>query len=94
MRITGKCASRTNAKGGEGLDPGTVMEGIGSYGAGLIDVEDLYKIECHSLPSAGTCSAMFTACTMASVVEALGTAPRAHTVHALPTPCIPTARRR
>jgi len=54
------------------MDPATVMEGIGSYGAGLIDLEELHKIECASLPGSGTCSAMFTACTMATVVEAIG----------------------
>ena len=30
------------------------------------------RIECNALPGSGTCSAMFTACTMASAVEALG----------------------
>eukprot|EP01098_Paradermamoeba_levis_P004660 TRINITY_DN1985_c0_g1_i1.p1 TRINITY_DN1985_c0_g1~~TRINITY_DN1985_c0_g1_i1.p1 ORF type:complete len:585 (+),score=189.63 TRINITY_DN1985_c0_g1_i1:58-1812(+) len=55
-----------------GLDPGTVMEAIGAYGAKVIDIEELNKIECLSLPGSGTCSAMFTANTMASVVEALG----------------------
>uniref|UniRef100_A0A7S4BFP0 dihydroxy-acid dehydratase n=2 Tax=Chrysotila carterae TaxID=13221 RepID=A0A7S4BFP0_CHRCT len=48
------------------------MEGIGSYAAGLLDVEELYKLECLALPGSGSCSAMFTACTMAAVVEALG----------------------
>ena len=58
----------------KGLDPGSVMEGIGSYAAGMIDVEELHKLECNSLPGSGTCSAMFTACTMASMVEAIGMA--------------------
>lgn len=53
-------------------DPGKVMEGIGAYGHGLIDVEELHRLECTSLPGSGSCSAMFTACTMAAVVEALG----------------------
>ncbi|KAL1525689.1 hypothetical protein AB1Y20_020540 [Prymnesium parvum] len=59
---------------GKSLDPGSVMEGIGAYSAGLIDVEELHKLECNALPGSGTCSAMFTACTMASVVEAIGMA--------------------
>ena len=54
------------------LDPGSVMEGIGAFAAGTLDVEELHQLECHALPGAGTCSAMFTACTMAAVVEALG----------------------
>mmetsp|Transcript_52506 Transcript_52506/g.97218 ORF Transcript_52506/g.97218 Transcript_52506/m.97218 type:complete len:589 (-) Transcript_52506:89-1855(-) len=56
------------------LDPGKVMEAIGAYGQGMIDVEELHKIECAGLPGSGTCSAMFTACTMASAVEAMGMA--------------------
>jgi len=69
--LPGRCADLKNPiRPGKGLDPGSVMEGIGSYGAGLIDLEDLYQLECASLPNSGSCSAMFTACTMASVVEA------------------------
>lgn len=66
----------TSAEGSEPaakrLDPGKVMEAIGAYGQGLIDMEELHRIECAGLPGSGTCSAMFTACTMASAVEALG----------------------
>lgn len=54
------------------LDPGKVMEGIGAYGQGLIDLEELTKLECAGLPGSGTCSAMFTACTMSAAVEAMG----------------------
>ena len=32
------------------LDPGKVMEAIGSYGQGLIDLEELHKIECAGIP--------------------------------------------
>ncbi|CAK9046878.1 Dihydroxy-acid dehydratase (DAD) [Durusdinium trenchii] len=48
-----------------------VMEAIGAYGQGLIDLEELHRAECHGLPGSGSCSAMFTACTMP---EALGMA--------------------
>lgn len=37
------------------IDVRSVMEAIGSYGAGLIDMEDLTDIECHSLPGSGSC---------------------------------------
>lgn len=57
---------------GAGLDAADVMEAIGSYGTGQIDIEELHKIECVSLPGSGTCSAMFTANTMSSAVEAVG----------------------
>ena len=44
-----------------GLDAADVMEAIGAYGTGAIDIEDLYQMECIALPGSGTCSAMFTA---------------------------------
>lgn len=46
------------------LDPGKVNEAIGAYGRGLIDLEELHRAECRGLPGSGSCSAMFTACTM------------------------------
>jgi dihydroxy-acid dehydratase len=55
-----------------GLDAGSVVEASGSFSAGLIDLEELHRIECDALPRSGTCSGMFTANTMTSVVEALG----------------------
>lgn len=68
--LPGKCEGLTLTD--RGTDPGVVMEAIGAYPAGVIDVEELHKIECTALPGSGTCSAMFTACTMASAVEAMG----------------------
>lgn len=56
------------------LDPGSVMEGVGACATGLRDMEDIYKLECAALPGIGCCSAMFTSCTMASIMEALGLA--------------------
>eukprot|EP00948_MAST-09A_sp_MAST-9A-sp1_P001023 g1023.t1 len=53
-------------------DPGTVMEAIGQYGRKLIDIEELSRIECGALPGSGSCSAMYTSTTMASVSEAMG----------------------
>ena len=38
---------------GAGLDAADVMEAIGSYGTGQIDIEELHKIECVSLPGSG-----------------------------------------
>ena len=61
-----------DVRDGAGLDAADVMEAIGAYGTGQIDIEELHKIECVSLPGSGTCSAMFTANTMSSCVEALG----------------------
>eukprot|EP01097_Dermamoeba_algensis_P009334 TRINITY_DN6550_c0_g1_i1.p1 TRINITY_DN6550_c0_g1~~TRINITY_DN6550_c0_g1_i1.p1 ORF type:complete len:549 (-),score=120.35 TRINITY_DN6550_c0_g1_i1:72-1718(-) len=61
-------------KKNKALDPGAMMEAIGAYGNGTIDIEELHKMECLTIPGSGSCSAMFTANTMASVVEALGMA--------------------
>jgi len=80
---------RKRACGGDepprGLDPGSVMEAIGAFGRGLIDLEELEHMECAALPGSGTCSAMFTACTMASAVEAMGMALPGTASHAATT---------
>lgn len=75
ITLYGGAAWPGHLPGKRGLDGGSVMEAIGAYGAGLIDIEELYKIECVALPGAGSCSAMFTACTMAAIIEALGMSP-------------------
>ena len=31
------------------------MQAIGSYGAGLIDIEELHKIKCNALTGSGAC---------------------------------------
>lgn len=73
--LPGHCAGCSNAHGGEGLDAKDVMEAIGSYSAGKISADDLAKLEARALPGSGTCSAMFTANTMSSAIEALGMSP-------------------
>ena len=47
-----------DVRDGAGLDAADVMEAIGSYGVGQIDIEELHKIECVSLPGSGTRSAV------------------------------------
>lgn len=54
------------------LSAGSPFEALGSFSTGLMDIEDLKDIECHSIPGAGACGGMFTANTMSSVVETLG----------------------
>lgn len=48
--LPGKCEGRDVA-----WDAQTIMEAIGSYGAGLIDMEELHTIECFALPGSGSC---------------------------------------
>lgn len=54
------------------LDAAKVFEAVGAYGAGLIDIEELHKVECAAMPGAGSCGGMFTANTMAVIIEAMG----------------------
>ena len=70
--MPGRCEGCSNGKGGPGLDAGVLMEAIGSYGVGRMSQEELDRLERHALPGSGTCSAMFTANTMSSAIEALG----------------------
>jgi dihydroxy-acid dehydratase len=70
--MPGSCDGCTNGKGGDGLDAGVLMEAIGSYGIGHMSQQELDRLERHALPGSGTCSAMFTANTMSSAIEALG----------------------
>jgi dihydroxy-acid dehydratase len=64
-----------------GLDAGTVIEASGAVNAGVIDLEELHAIECHAIPRSGTCSGMFTANTMAVIMEALGLAAIGSSAH-------------
>lgn len=57
---------------GQDLQIVSAFEAVGAHSAGKIDDEELHEIECHSCPGAGSCGGMFTANTMASVMEAIG----------------------
>ncbi|AJD91975.1 dihydroxy-acid dehydratase [Jeotgalibacillus malaysiensis] len=57
---------------GKDIDIVSSFEAVGQYQEGLIDEEQLYKVECSACPGAGACGGMYTANTMASAVEALG----------------------
>lgn len=59
---------------GEQITIQEVYEAVGAHGRGLIDDEELGKIERAACPSEGSCGGMFTANTMASATEALGIA--------------------
>jgi len=71
----GECPSYiANAGRGENprLDAGSGYEVQGMYSAGMIDIEELGKLEEKCLGSTGSCGAMYTASTMASMFEAMG----------------------
>lgn len=56
------------------LDGGVMSEIIPQLTAGLMDIEELTRMECLAAPGSGGCAAMFTASSMAFAVEAMGMA--------------------
>ena len=59
---------------GTPIDLATAFEAVGAYEAGEIDEKKLYEIECNACPSGGSCSGMFTANSMNTLMEAMGIA--------------------
>lgn len=59
---------------GTPIDLATVFEGVGQYEAGEIDEKTLTEMECNACPSGGSCSGMFTANSMNTLMEAMGIA--------------------
>lgn len=54
------------------IDIVSIFEAVGKYQCGLIDEEELTKVEEKSIPTHGSCGGMYTANTMASCIEAMG----------------------
>jgi dihydroxy-acid dehydratase len=63
--LTGKLGERM-------LAYGDVYEAIGTYSAGKISLEELKNIEDFACPGVGSCAGLYTANTMAILIEALG----------------------
>ncbi len=59
---------------GTAIDLATAFEAVGEYEAGEISEEKLTEIECNACPSGGSCSGMFTANSMNTLMEAMGIA--------------------
>jgi len=59
---------------GTPIDLATVFEGVGQYEAGEIDATMLSELECKACPGGGSCSGMFTANSMNTLMEAMGIA--------------------
>src|SRR5215472_8329652 len=58
---------------GEDVDIVSIFEAVGQHQAGKLDATGVYKIECEACPGAGACGGMYTANTMSSAIEAMGT---------------------
>ncbi|MFZ4451760.1 dihydroxy-acid dehydratase [Salibacterium aidingense] len=65
-------AGRT--KDGQSLSLASVFEGVGALSSGKISREELLEIEQSACPTCGSCSGMFTANSMNSLMEMLGLA--------------------
>ncbi len=61
-------------KDGTPIDLATAFEAVGEYEAGELSKERLVEIECAACPSGGSCSGMFTANSMNTLMEAMGIA--------------------
>ncbi len=61
-----------------------VFEAVGAYQVGKVTEEEVYALETYACPGPGSCSGLFTANSMACIVEALGLSlPYCATVHAV-----------
>ncbi|KQL36736.1 MULTISPECIES: dihydroxy-acid dehydratase [Bacillaceae] len=60
---------------GKQLSLTSVFEGVGSYKSGAMTAEQLLDIEQNACPTCGSCSGMFTANSMNSLMEMLGMTP-------------------
>ncbi|TWI57062.1 dihydroxy-acid dehydratase [Halalkalibacter nanhaiisediminis] len=65
-------AGRT--KDGQSLSLVSVFEGVGAFASGKMSREELLEIEQSACPTCGSCSGMFTANSMNSLMEMLGMA--------------------
>ncbi len=59
---------------GQVVDLISVFEGVGAYQAGAIDDAQLEQLETYACPSCGSCSGLFTANSMNTLLEVLGLA--------------------
>ncbi len=72
--VSGGPMQKGHTKNGTPIDLATAFEAVGKHEAGEISDEDLKDIECNACPSGGSCSGMFTANSMNTLMEAMGIA--------------------
>jgi dihydroxy-acid dehydratase len=72
--VTGGPMRAGHLPDGTPIDLATVFEGVGKFEKGEIDEERLYQLECLACPGGGSCSGMFTANSMNTLIEAMGIA--------------------
>ncbi len=72
--VSGGPMAKGYTKDGVPIDLATAFEAVGQFEAGEISEEELTDIECNACPSGGSCSGMFTANSMNTLMEAMGIA--------------------
>ncbi len=72
--VSGGPMAAGHMEDGTPIDLATVFEGVGEYEAGNITEDTLTEMECNACPSGGSCSGMFTANSMNTLMEAMGIA--------------------
>jgi len=72
--VSGGPMAKGYTKDGEPIDLATVFEGVGKFESGEITADELSDLECNACPSGGSCSGMFTANSMNTLMEAMGIA--------------------
>ncbi|MEA2050855.1 MAG: dihydroxy-acid dehydratase [Campylobacterota bacterium] len=84
--VSGGPMAKGYTKDGTPIDLATAFEAVGKFEAGDITEAELTDIECNACPSGGSCSGMFTANSMNTLMEAMGIAlPGNGTILALTT---------
>jgi len=72
--VSGGPMEKGYTKDGTPIDLATAFEAVGKHETGEITDEELHDIECNACPSGGSCSGMFTANSMNTLMEAMGVA--------------------
>ncbi len=72
--VSGGPMQKGHTKDGTPIDLATAFEAVGKFEKGNISEEELTDIECNACPSGGSCSGMFTANSMNTLMEAMGIA--------------------
>ncbi len=72
--VSGGPMKKGYTKDGREIDLTTTFEAVGQHKIGKISDEELKDIECNACPSGGSCSGMFTANSMNTLMEAMGIA--------------------
>ncbi|NKQ41704.1 MAG: dihydroxy-acid dehydratase [Sulfurovum sp.] len=72
--VSGGPMEKGYTQDGTPIDLATAFEAVGKHEAGEMTDEELFDIECNACPGGGSCSGMFTANSMNTLMEAMGIA--------------------